>query len=184
MAPGMTIAAKATAAIDRGVDVVGSVFAWTSFALVLVMASNVLLRYVFAKGSVWAQELEWHLLVPICLIGMSFALRHGDHVRVDIFFARYPERLKLIIEVIGSLAFLAVALLIIWLSWRYVGQSFRQDEGSANPGGIPYRYMLKAFIPLGFGIFALQSLADAMRAFAKLQDLRLPCTCACPWNDQ
>ncbi len=156
------------AAIDRIVDVVGRAFAWTSFLLVLVMAGNVLLRYVFAQGSVWAQELEWHLLVPICLVGMSFALRHGEHVRVDIFFARYPERLKLIVEMLGSLAFVIVSALIIWLSWRYVAQSVRMDEGSANPGGIPYRYLLKAFIPAGFTIFLLQSLADMLRAGLKL----------------
>ncbi len=160
------------AAIDRLVDSVGRVFAWTSFALVLVMAGNVLLRYAFSTGSVWAQELEWHLLVPICLVGMSFALRHGEHVRVDIFFARYPERLKLFIDMLGSLAFVIVSALIIWLSWRYVAQSVRMEEGSANPGGIPYRYLLKAFIPAGFAIFLLQSLADMLRAVVKLSALR------------
>ena len=50
------------------------------------MGANVLLRYVFSIGSVWAQELEWHLMVPICLFGMSYALRHGEHVRVDVLF--------------------------------------------------------------------------------------------------
>jgi TRAP-type mannitol/chloroaromatic compound transport system permease small subunit len=164
----LRFAARLVTTTDRFVDVVGRAFAWTSFVLVLVMAGNVLLRYVFAKGSVWAQELEWHLLVPICLVGMSFALRHGEHVRVDIFFARYPERLKLIIDMLGSLAFVIVSALIIWLSWRYVAQSVRIDEGSANPGGIPYRYLLKAFIPLGFAIFLAQSLADACRAILKL----------------
>ena len=48
------------------------------------MGGNVLLRYVFNTGSVWSQELEWHLMAPICLFGMSYALRHGEHVRVDV----------------------------------------------------------------------------------------------------
>ena len=51
------------------------------------MGGNVLLRYVFHTGSVWSQELEWHLMAPICLFGMSYALRHGEHVRVDVMFA-------------------------------------------------------------------------------------------------
>ena len=50
-------------------------------------ARNVLLRYGFSLGSIWAQELEWHLMAPICLFGMSYALRHGEHVRVDVLFA-------------------------------------------------------------------------------------------------
>ena len=51
------------------------------------MGGNVLLRYGFNTGSVWSQELEWHLMSPICLFGMSYALRHGEHVRVDVLFA-------------------------------------------------------------------------------------------------
>ncbi len=165
----MTASLKIADRIDRFTDLVGAAFAWTTFLLVVVMATNVLLRYLFSLGSVWAQELEWHLLAPICLIGMAYALRHGEHVRVDIFFAKYTDRLKAWIELVGSAAFVLVSALIIYLSWFYVMQSWRVDEGSANPGGIPMRYLLKAFIPLGFAMFLLQSLADAIRAFAKLK---------------
>lgn len=159
----------AAGAIDTFIDRLGMITAWTSFALVLVMATNVLLRYLFSKGSVWAQELEWHLLVPISLLGMSYALRHGEHVRVDIFFARYPERTKIIVEFLTALTSLIISLIIIKLSWTYVAQSFAQDEGSANPGGIPYRYALKALIPIGFTLFALQSVADAIKTARQLR---------------
>ncbi len=93
----MTADVKLARGIDRLIDVVGGVFAWSSFLLVVVMATNVLLRYLFST-SVWAQELEWHLLVPLSLIGIAYAARHGEHVRVDIFFARYPDRVKHLIE--------------------------------------------------------------------------------------
>jgi TRAP-type mannitol/chloroaromatic compound transport system permease small subunit len=156
-------------AIDTFIDRLGMITAWTSFALVLVMATNVLLRYLFSTGSVWAQELEWHLLVPISLLGMSYALRHGEHVRVDIFFARYPQRTKIIVELLTAVTSLVISLIIIKLSWTYVLQSYVQDEGSANPGGIPYRYALKALIPIGFALFALQSLADVIKSARHLR---------------
>lgn len=160
--------------IDRLIDTVGGFFSWASLLLVVVMATNVLLRYLFSAGSVWAQELEWHLLTPICLIGMAYALRHGDHVRVDIFFARYPDRLKHLIDGLGHATFVLVAALIIYLSYFYVLQSWRVQEGSANPGGIDYRYALKAFLPVGFLLLMLQSLADAIRAFLKFNAARQP----------
>ena len=50
------------------------------------MGANVLLRYGFSIGSIWMQELEWHIMVPICLLGMSYALLKGEHVRVDVVF--------------------------------------------------------------------------------------------------
>jgi TRAP-type mannitol/chloroaromatic compound transport system permease small subunit len=101
------------------VDAVGRITAWSSFALALVMGDNVLLRYGFNTGSVWSQELEWHLMSPICLFGMSYALRHGEHVRVDVLFASYSQRNKYLVEFITALLSMAISLIIIKLSWAY-----------------------------------------------------------------
>lgn len=168
----MKYAASVASAIDTFIDRFGMVTAWTSFALVLVMATNVLLRYLFSTGSVWSQELEWHLLVPISLLGTSYALRHGEHVRVDILFSRYPERTKIIGEIVTSILSLLVCLIVIRLSIPYVLQSWNYSEGSANPGGIPYRYALKALIPIGFALFALQSFAEAIKWTIKLNEVK------------
>jgi TRAP-type mannitol/chloroaromatic compound transport system permease small subunit len=161
-----TLAAR----IDIFTDVVGRITAWSTFALVLVMAGNVLLRYAFSTGSVWAQELEWHLMAPICLFGMSYALRHGEHVRVDVVYGGFSPRTKRIVDLIAAILAIVISVLIIKLSWNYVGQSWANNEASANPGGIPYRYVLKALIPIGFALLAVQSLAEAARALIALRD--------------
>ena len=157
-----------TQRIEALIDGVGRVTLYLALAMIALVASNVLLRYLFSTGSVWAQELEWHLLVPICLLGMAYAVQQGEHVRVDIFFANFPPRVQILIDLGTAVLFMVVAALVMVLSWRYLGQSWRIDEGSANPGGIPYRWALKAFIPFGFALFFLQSLADALRAAARL----------------
>jgi TRAP-type mannitol/chloroaromatic compound transport system permease small subunit len=46
-----------------------------------------------------------------------------------------------------------------------VTYSWGIGEGSANPGGIPARYLLKALIPLGFTLLLIQSVADLIRSF-------------------
>jgi len=155
--------------IDAAVDVIGRNAAWCCLALVLVMAGNVLARYGFSAGTVWAQELEWHLMSPIALIGMSYALRHGEHVRVDVLFSRFPPRVQAAVDVVAAVAAIVVAALIIHFSLRYVGISLAQNEGSANPGGIPYRWALKALIPVGFALLALQSLAMLLHALRRLR---------------
>src|SRR4029434_6732046 len=70
----VTFAERLVDGIDNFIDAVGRVTAWSSFALAAVMGGNVLLRYVFHTGTVWSQELEWHLMAPICLFGMSYWL--------------------------------------------------------------------------------------------------------------
>lgn len=161
----MTAAENLAGGIDRFIDTLGRITAWSSFALALVMGGNVLLRYVFHTGTVWSQELEWHLMAPICLFGMSYALRHGEHVRVDVLYASFTQKSKDLVEVITALLAMAISLIVIWLSISYVMQSWMVGEGSANPGGIPARYILKAMIPIGFALFFLQSLAQGIRGY-------------------
>jgi TRAP-type mannitol/chloroaromatic compound transport system permease small subunit len=161
----VTSAERLAGAIDDFIDAFGRITAWSSLALALVMGGNVLLRYGFSTGSVWSQELEWHLMSPICLFGMSYALRHGEHVRVDVLFASFSERGKQFVEFITALISIAVCLIAIWLSWSYVAYSWNIGEGSANPGGIPARYALKALIPIGFALLLLQSVAQAIHSF-------------------
>lgn len=165
----MTLSGTADA-IDDIVDRIGQLSALAVAALVLVMASNVLLRYGFSLGSVWAQELEWHLMSPIALIGAAYALRHGEHVRVDVLYAGFTARGKAAVDLVAGVSGAVICVLVIQLSWRYVMQSYGQDEGSSNPGGIPARYLLKAFIPAGFALLLLQFVAETLRALSRLRE--------------
>jgi TRAP-type mannitol/chloroaromatic compound transport system permease small subunit len=157
-------AAKLADGIDYFIDLVGRATSWLALVLALVMGGNVLLRYGFSLGWIWTQELEWHLLVPLCLVGMSYALRHGEHVRVDVLFASFTPRTKHAIDVLSAILAMAFSLIVIWLSIPYINQSWSIGEGSANPGGIDYRYVIKAFIPIGFALLFVQSLSQAIRS--------------------
>ena len=159
----MTQAEKLAGGIDAFIDLVGRATSWLALVLALVMGSNVLLRYGFSVGSIAMQELEWHIMVPICLLGMSYALLKGEHVRVDVAFQYFKPRAKLVVEVLTAALGMLLAVIVIWLSWPYVWQSWSIGEGTANPGGIDYRYVIKAFIPVGFALYFLQSLSEAIR---------------------
>ena len=159
----MNSAKKLAGGIDLFIDLVGRATSWIALLLALVMGANVFLRYGFSIGFIWSQELEWHLMVPICLFGMSYALRHGEHVRVDILFASFRPRTKIAIDVLAAVLAMAFSAIVIWLSIAYVGQSWAIGEGTANPGGIEYRYVIKALIPIGFALLFLQSLAQAIQ---------------------
>jgi TRAP-type mannitol/chloroaromatic compound transport system permease small subunit len=157
-------AEKLAGGIDAFTDLVGRITSWLALGIALVMGANVLLRYAFSYGFIWAQELEWHIFVPICLFGMSYALLHKEHVRVDVVFQYFSERNKHLVEVISACISMAFCVIVIWLSIPYVYQSWSIGEGTANPGGIEYRYIIKSFIPIGFAIMFLQSLSEAIKS--------------------
>ncbi len=160
------------AGIERFTDVTGRATAWLVLVIVVLMATNVLLRYLFSYGTVWAQELEWHLLAPLILFGISYALLHGEHVRVDVLYAGFSPRKKLYVDLLSAVLAMLISAIIIALSLKYVQQAWVIGEQSSDPGGLPYRWLLKALIPLGFSFLILQSLAQALGVLEKLQSLR------------
>lgn len=161
--------AAARKGIERFIDFTGRATSWLALVIILLMASNVLLRYLFSYGTVWAQELEWHLLSPLILFGMSYALLHGEHVRVDIVYGRFSPRAQAMVDLLSALLTIAVSALIIWFSVKYVQQAYVIDEGSPDPGGLPHRYLVKSLIPAGFALLLLQSIAVVLRCRERLR---------------
>lgn len=141
------------------VRTVGQVTAWLGLALVLVVAGNVLGRYLFGLGSVAMQEAEWHLMALGALFGMSYGLNAGGEVRVDVFYDRFSVKTKRIVDTISSALLMLCALALAWLSIGYLEQSYSINEGSPDPGGLAYRYLLKSALPIAFFLLALQALS-------------------------
>jgi TRAP-type mannitol/chloroaromatic compound transport system permease small subunit len=157
--------------IEKLVDWTGRATSWLALAIVLLMATNVVLRYLFSYGSVWSQELEWHLLAPLILFGIAYALLKGEHVRVDVAYAHFSPRNKERVNLLAALLCLAISALVIWLSLKYVQQAYVIDEKSPDPGGLTHRWILKALIPLGFALLVLQSAAEVAKSWLKLKAL-------------
>jgi len=150
--------------IDRFNDLIGRWAAWCTLAIVLLVAWNVTLRYLFRIGPVWMQELEWHLLSPIALIGMAYAMRYNEHVRVDMFYEKFGPATKAWVDLCVAVTTLIVAAVIFKLSFAQVEHAFTSLEGSTDPGGLPYRFLLKSFIPVGFALVALQAVGQGARS--------------------
>ena len=158
-----TAATAAVRRIEALIDAVGRATLYLTLFMIGLVAINVLLRYTLSLGSVWSQELEWHLLAAVILLGMSYALQRGDNVRVDVFYANFAPRTKFVVNIVSGVLTLAIALLFIKLSWAYVGQSYAIAETSPDPGGIPMRWAVKGLIPIGFGLLVLQTIGALMR---------------------
>ena len=149
--------------IESVIDLFGKVASWLTLSIVLLIVVNVILRYSMSLGSVWAQELEWHLLAAMILFGISFSLLRGDNVRVDLFYANYTPQKKYIVDLVSAILTIIIAVFFVKLSINYVWQSFSIGEVSPDPGGIPMRWLVKYLIPIGFSLLALQGFAEMLR---------------------
>lgn len=144
---------------------VGRAVAWATALVVIVVFVDVVMRYAFNTSFVFMQELEWHLFAFIFLMGAGYTLLNDGHVRVDIFYQRLTVKSQAWINLLGVLFFLIPGCcLIIVTSLSFVSNSWAVMEGSADPGGIPYRFVLKACIPAGFVLVLLQGLSLGIKS--------------------
>lgn len=128
------------------------------------------MRYLFSEGSIALQEIEWHLFDIIFLLGLSYALKHDKHVRVDIVFINYSSDTKHLVQIL-SMIFLLLPFSIFILngSFGMTIQSFMQDEISSDPGGLPYRFIIKGVLFLAFFLLILQAISEIIKAYSKLK---------------
>jgi TRAP-type mannitol/chloroaromatic compound transport system permease small subunit len=155
------------------IRLVGALSAAVLGMLVLLVVFDATRRYLFHEGSVALQELEWHLFDVVIMLGIAYAMHRGAHVRVDIFYDRFSPRTKHIVDLVTMLFFvLPVSALIIYVSFDFVQMSFSQMEASSDPGGLPYRYLVKALIPLAFSLLILQAVREIAETWHALKALR------------
>lgn len=156
---------------DRINDRLGSVTSWLVLVLILVITYDVIVRYLFQSSSVAMQELEWHLFAVIFLLSAGYTLKIDDHVRVDVFYSRFSEKKQAWINLFGALFFLIpFCVILIISSENFVLISFRVGETSPDAGGLPARYIIKAFIPISFFFLLLQGIATAFKSIIKIKD--------------
>ena len=145
--------------IIKTVDIMGKITAFLLFLMVLNVAFDVMMRYLFHNSSVGMQEMEWHLFAVIFLFGISVALKDEGHVRVDFLYERCTPRKRAIINIIGTLFFLIpFALLILCGSYAFVHDAYLTHEISEDPGGLPLRWLIKGMIPFSFGFLVFSAI--------------------------
>jgi TRAP-type mannitol/chloroaromatic compound transport system permease small subunit len=152
--------------IDTFIEWTGKTVSWLVLGLVLLICYDVAMRYLFQQGSVALQELEWHLFALIFLLGSAYTLKHDEHVRVDIIYqSRFmSDKKRALVNIFGAIfLLLPFCILILTSSWPFVENAFYYNEGSPDPGGLPYRFLLKGSLLVAFGLLILQALADLAR---------------------
>ena len=164
---------EALKAITRWIDalnqLVGRGVAWVTLGLFLVVFVDVVMRYLFNVSFVFTQELEWHLFGFIFLIGAGYTLLHDGHVRVDIIYQRLGLKGRAWINLIGVIFFLIPGcLMVISTSWKFAANAFMMMEGSPDPGGIPFRFIIKGCIPVGFTLLLLQGFSMGLHSLMQI----------------
>lgn len=156
--------------IDRFINRIGHVVMWSNGILIFVILLQVILRYGFGRGMVILEELQWHLYGIGIMIGASYAQVSDSHIRVDIVHARLSEKWKMRWDLFGIIFLLLPFLIVIFhQSLPFVYDSWRVNECSDAPLGLPWRWAIKGVVPVSFGLLILATISRAVRIFNALR---------------
>lgn len=170
----MTMLLKFADAVDWISERIGQLLKWLVLFSTLISAANAMVRYTFHTSSNGWLEIQWYMFGAMFLLGAGYALKHEEHVRVDVIFSQLSPRNQAWVDVFGAILFLLpMALLIAWLSIPMVVNSIRINEMSSDPGGL-LRWPIKLVIPIGFLLLGLQGLAEIIKKLAVALGIREP----------
>lgn len=159
--------------LSQGIDWintrVGKTVTWLVLIVVLVSATNAVVRKVFNTSSNAWLELQWYLFGAIFLLAAGYTFLQNEHVRVDVLSQRFSERTQILIEIFGVLFFLLPACsLVFWLSLPFFYESYVSHELSSNTAGL-IRWPVKLLVPVGFALLILAGISHLIKCIGFLR---------------
>jgi TRAP-type mannitol/chloroaromatic compound transport system permease small subunit len=164
---------RTSSILDCITEQTGKIASWLVLFLVIIVSYDVTMRYIFQSGSIAIQELEWHVFSLIFLLGSAYTLKHDDHVRLDLLYQSkfMNDNRRAWVNFLGCLFFLIpFCILVIVSSWQFIHLSFIHNEGSPDPGGLSYRWIIKSAIPLSFTLLLLQGISYLIKSLSYIMD--------------
>lgn len=157
--------ARIADAIDRITAAIGRIATWCSLYVVAAQFAVVVSRYALGFGSIRLQESVLYAHAALFMLAAAWTLQIDGHVRVDIFYSRSGPRARAAVDLFGAVVFLLpFAAGLFALTLPYVERSWHIFEGSPQPSGLPFVYLLKSIILLFAALIGLQGVAQAVRA--------------------
>jgi TRAP-type mannitol/chloroaromatic compound transport system permease small subunit len=163
--PHTVLSSMTRRAFDRLAGAVS--FIW--LVLVGVVVVNVTMRYLFGEGRVEFEEIQWHLYAIGFLLAIATCMDADDHIRVDVFHDRMSLDSRAWIELYGLLLlFFPFVVAMFVFSLPFVGYSWSISEVSDAPGGLPFRWAIKAVLPVSLVLLAIAGISRISRVLAHL----------------
>lgn len=155
---------KLTKIIDRLNAFFGKSVSWLSFALVIIICVDVILRYALNMTRIWVIELETYAFSLLFLLGGAWTWQTDDHVRVDVFYAKLSIKGRQWVDLLGTVFFLLPwTWILMQVGLQFFYDSWKIGESSSQSGGLPAIYIIKFFMLLGFVLLFLQGVSHCIQ---------------------
>jgi len=164
----VTLLLKLSQLIDWLNERVGKGAFWLVLVMTIISAANASVRFIFNYSSNGLLEIQWYLFAAVFILCSPYTLQKNEHVRIDVLTGKLSPKGQAVIDIIGTLFFLLpMVITVLWLSLPLVAESIKINEMSSNAGGL-IRWPVKALLPIGFTLLALQGISELIKRIAFL----------------
>ena len=150
---------------------VGKSFGWLILVLTLGTCYEVFMRYLLNAPTTWAFDFSYITYGGLFLMAGAYTLSRNGHVRGDVIYRLWPQRVQASIDLtLFIIFFLPAVLAWIYAGWQFAKMSIQFREVSIfSPAGVPV-FPLKALIPLTGVLLLLQGFAEVVRCVICIRD--------------
>lgn len=132
------------------------IIAFLLAAMVLLQFVQVVLRYLFAGGYVWALEATTYMFAWMVMIGISYGVKTGSHIAVDALVNALPRGGQRVLGVIAALLASVYAVLMTYGGWNFFTTVWTIGVMSHE---IPIqRWIFVIIVPIGFALLLFRLL--------------------------
>lgn len=132
-------------------------------AIILILAVQIVFRYVFNSSIVWSEEVATWCLVWLVFIGAAAIMHRWEHVQITILIRRLPLGIRPGVIIFAKLATCVAVGLVAYYGLQWVlGPAHIRSQTS----GISTRW-IKLAVPIASGLMTLFALRAALEDIAR-----------------
>ncbi|MCB1342518.1 MAG: TRAP transporter small permease [Pseudooceanicola sp.] len=152
----------------------GIAAAFMILASVLITCHMIFVRGVLGQSTIWQTEAVIYLMIGATMLGLPYVQRLRGHVGVDLLPSLLPPTARRVLASVVMLATIAMIGAMLWYGWEMFHLSWARNWKSESVWAFPL-WITYLSVPLGFGLYLLQLLADLwLAAFGAVETLPEP----------
>ena len=114
-------------------------------AAVVIVAMQVVTRYVFKIPLPWSEEIARYLFLWLTWVGASYATKERKHVSIDLVYEKLPEKGQMICKVITNIIWLVFLLMMVRLSMKLTLSVASGGQTATGSGLMAFRLIQNCY---------------------------------------
>jgi len=144
--------------IDKFSIGLSKVTKYLTAVIVIIMAYEVFLRYVFNDPTLWVTEMSLWLGGMIYLFSGVYTMQKRAHIRIDILYQIVPKKVKRVFNLISLFCILAFTVALVVGAWNSSLSALMRWETFGTAWNPPIPATMKPLLLIVASIIAIQAI--------------------------